>query len=117
MREQTPKERAEERLAYTKTLRFQLYMLGVETRRFFHVFVRKLRLFALLDWIETKLPRRPDATQFKLVPLRSGKCMHDVKPNWENVCPDCGMLFVRVVYDDWEKIGKPKFLFRSDVDL
>lgn len=80
-------------------------------RRFLHVFATEWRLYDLVGWLNEKLERRPP-NQYKLVPLLPRACPHDNEPDDENLCPDCGMLFIRVVYEDWVKLGKPKYLFR-----
>lgn len=85
----------------------------VAVRRFLHVVGTELRLYDFLDWLESKLRRRCDPTQFKLVPILPSKCCHDSPPDDDRRCPDCGMLFVRVVYDDWLALDRPKYLYRS----
>ena len=58
MKPQNSKGRAEERLAYTKTLCFQLHVVGLEMRMFLCIIATELRLHELLDWLEEKIRRR-----------------------------------------------------------
>lgn len=76
------------------------------------IVVGGLVLLALVLLSLKSKPER-DPLQFKLVPLLASNCPHEDPPDDEQRCPVCRMLFVRVVYDDWVQIGRPRFLFRS----
>lgn len=56
-------------------------------------------------WIEMS------KTQYKLVPTwEVPECSHDEPPNEKRRCPNCDVLFVRMVYSDWEQFGRPSWL-------